>query len=157
MISEEELVDLTELAWGSDFKGMVPSAGGCDEFLKLFVFRRAVEPAVLSELQGRLTGLVAEGEHITLQIIPLSELWKTTPDAKALGALALFDYLKAQGSLPKNVQHVSAAETMSAAEIGGPIEHNAELLPVVEDTATSATKQRKLCVHRCCTMPRGLV
>ena len=84
---------MTELAWGGDFKGMIPSAGGCDEFLKLFVFRRAVEPEVLSELQGRLTGLVTEGEHITLQIIPLSDWWKTTPDAKALGALELFDYL----------------------------------------------------------------
>jgi hypothetical protein len=147
-------VDLTELAWGGDFKGMIPSAGGCDEFLKLFVFRRAVEPEVLSELQGRLTGLVTEGEHITLQIIPLSDLWKTTPDAKALGALALFDYLKAQGTLPESVQRVSAAETMSAAEIGGATQLGDEELPlVVEDPAAPATSSRKMCVSRSCPVP----
>ena len=103
-ISENELVDLTELAYGDKYRGILPSAGGCDEFIRLFVCRRAVKPVVLQKLQGRLTGLVAEGEHIKLQILPAEEMWSVTPDAKALCALALFDRLKAEGKLPKSVQ-----------------------------------------------------
>lgn len=94
VISEDELVDLTELAYGSQYRGIIPSSGGCDEFYRVFVFRRAVEQAVISELQGRLTGLLEEGEYIKLEIIPLSELWKTTPDAKALCALSLLNFLR---------------------------------------------------------------
>ena len=141
VISEEELVDLTELAWGGKFNGMLPSAGGCDEFIKLFVCRLAVEPAVLSELQGRLTGLLAEGEHIKLQIIPLEDLWKSTPDAKALGALALFDCLRAQGMLPESVRRDATSEVkMNAAKIGDGTQQDGveqyedeETLTVLED------------------------
>ena len=76
VISEDELVDLTELAYGTKWKGMLPSAGGCDEFLRLYVFRRPVERAVLTELEGRLTGLRSEGERIKLHIVPLEDAWK---------------------------------------------------------------------------------
>ena len=107
VIGEEELVDLTELAYGDQYRGIFPSTGGSDEFYRMFVFRRAVEPEVLTELQGRLTGLLAEGEYIKLEIIPLADLWKSTPDAKALCALALFDCLKKQGTLPDAAQKTS--------------------------------------------------
>lgn len=30
-IKEEDLFDLTEMAYGNKFRGMYPSAGGCDE------------------------------------------------------------------------------------------------------------------------------
>lgn len=93
---------------------MIPSAGGCDEFIRLFAFRRAVEPAVLQELQGRLTGLLSEGEHIKLQIIPLNELWHTTPDAKALSALSLFHSLREQGKLPQMVQTVDTRTAVTS-------------------------------------------
>ena len=45
-----QLVDLTELAYAGKWKGMVPSAGGCDEFIRLYMFRREVERDVLTEL-----------------------------------------------------------------------------------------------------------
>ena len=54
-ISEDELVDLTELAYQGKWKGMLPSAGGCDEFLKLYVCRRQVEPDVSSSRSKRTT------------------------------------------------------------------------------------------------------
>jgi len=84
VISEDELVDLTELAYGSKWKGMLPSAGGCDEFIRLYMFRREVEREVLTELEGRLTGLRSEGERIKLHIVPLQEAWRLSPDAKLL-------------------------------------------------------------------------
>lgn len=36
-IQEEELFDLTELAYQGRFRGMYPSAGGCDEVNLLLV------------------------------------------------------------------------------------------------------------------------
>jgi ADP-sugar diphosphatase len=102
-ITENDLVDLTELAYSGKYKGIVPSGGGCDEFIRLFVCRKVVEPDVLSELQGRLTGVALNGEHIRLQIIPVEKLCLTAPDAKALCAVALFSYLKAKGTLPASL------------------------------------------------------
>lgn len=34
---------MTELAYGDQWRGMIPSAGGCDEFIKLYMFRRSVD------------------------------------------------------------------------------------------------------------------
>ena len=72
-IKEEELIDLTELAYGDTWRGMLPSAGGCDEFIRLYCLRRTVEPSMLKELEGRLTGLREEGERIKLSIVPLAD------------------------------------------------------------------------------------
>lgn len=50
-------------------------------------------------VQGKCTGNLEEGESITLKVIPLADLWKEAPEAKALSALALYDRLKAAGKL----------------------------------------------------------
>ena len=36
------LVDMTALAYGEKFEGMYPSVGACDEFIRLFLFRRVM-------------------------------------------------------------------------------------------------------------------
>jgi ADP-sugar diphosphatase len=56
-IKADDLVDLTELAYGDRWRGVFPSAGGCDEFIRLYLYRRTVEPNVLRQLEGRLTGV----------------------------------------------------------------------------------------------------
>lgn len=38
-IKSNELIDLTQLAYKGSYSGVYPSAGGCDEFLRLFVHR----------------------------------------------------------------------------------------------------------------------
>ena len=106
-IQEEELVDLTHEAYKNTgkqggFSGVVPSAGGSDEFVRLYMVRRKVDNEVIKELEGRLTGLLSEGEHIKLQIIKLAELWRVSPDGKALAALALMDNLERHHMMPKN-------------------------------------------------------
>ena len=35
-------MDLTDLAYGNRWRGMIPSAGGCDEFIRLYMFHRQV-------------------------------------------------------------------------------------------------------------------
>jgi len=92
-ISEKKncFVDLTEFAYEDRFRGMYPSAGGCDEFMRLFVYREEVTREKLNSLKGKLTGLATEGEMITLKIVPLGDLWREAPDAKALSALSLYE------------------------------------------------------------------
>ena len=56
---------------------------------------------MITELQGRLTGLREEGERIKLELIPVEELWNKTPDAKALSALTLYSELQKTDKLPQ--------------------------------------------------------
>lgn len=74
-------------------KGMYPSAGGCDEFIRLMLHEKKVTQDELESLQGKLTGCAEEGEKIVLELVPYEMLWRVTSDAKALSSLLLFQNL----------------------------------------------------------------
>ncbi|KAI7874751.1 putative NUDIX family hydrolase [Lichtheimia hyalospora FSU 10163] len=95
-IEEHELVDLTEKAYGNQWQGVYPSAGGCDEFLRLFMCIKHMSHADIQKLEGKLTGLRDRGENITLKLVPLKDAWRMAPDAKLLSSLALYHSLKEQ-------------------------------------------------------------
>ena len=69
-----QLVDLTGLAYDHTdadapvYRGMYPSVGGSDEFIRLFLFRKEVSVEEMRDLQGKLTGCIEEGEVISLQV-----------------------------------------------------------------------------------------
>ncbi|ORX70990.1 hypothetical protein DL89DRAFT_210142, partial [Linderina pennispora] len=95
VIRPGDLVDLTqEVVQGTSDLGMYPSAGGCDEFVRLFAAEKIVSPQELAELRGKLSGLRDQGELITLRLVRLSELWRETRDLKATAALYLWDRLQ---------------------------------------------------------------
>jgi ADP-sugar diphosphatase len=48
----EQLVDLTGLAFGEKWRGLMPSAGGCDEFIRLYLFQQEVTPEQLQTFEG---------------------------------------------------------------------------------------------------------
>lgn len=110
-IGEDELVCLSDLAAaGGQTSGddgdeklptaMYPSAGGCDEHVTLYSYERRIPRDQLKEWSGRLTGLRAHGEKITLKVVPLQHLWREgARDAKALGALALWEGLRREGRI----------------------------------------------------------
>jgi ADP-sugar diphosphatase len=98
-INEKDLFDLTALFYGDKFKGVFPTAGGSDEFLRLFVFRKAVDKEYIKNLQGKCTGLASENEQITLKVIKLADLPNEAPDAKALSAFMLFETAKKLGKI----------------------------------------------------------
>ena len=54
-------------------RGMYPTVGGSDEFIRLFLFRKAVTPEELRALHGKLSGCRDEGEVISLEVacVPL--------------------------------------------------------------------------------------
>jgi len=98
-IKKEKLQDLTELAYGSSYKGMIPSAGGCDEFIRLYLYEEKITETKFKELEGKCTGLLEHGEIIKLKLIKYDDLWRSTSDAKALSALQLYEKLKSNGTI----------------------------------------------------------
>jgi ADP-sugar diphosphatase len=108
-IPADELINLTELAIPEKEeekeeeicpRAMFPSAGGCDEFIPIFLHEKKIPRQQLAEWTGKLTGLREEGEKITLKLVKLEDLWlEGARDAKALAAWALYDGLKRSGKL----------------------------------------------------------
>ena len=78
-------------------RGVYPSVGACDEFVRLLYYRRDVTRAELEALRGKATGCLHEGELITLEVVPYDELWRRAPDAKTLAAMLLLERLAARG------------------------------------------------------------
>jgi ADP-sugar diphosphatase len=71
---------------------MIPSAGGCDETITLYLFKDTITSEKAEELQGKATGALDEGEVITLNLQSLSTIQERIragelTDAKLLSAL----------------------------------------------------------------------
>lgn len=81
-------------------EGVFPSVGGCDEFIRLMLYRKQVKREELGALRGKATGVIAENEQITLELVPYKEAWRVTSDAKLLCSLLLVERLKEEGVLP---------------------------------------------------------
>ncbi|CAG8467518.1 13791_t:CDS:2, partial [Racocetra fulgida] len=97
-IRDQDLIDLTELAYGNKFRGAYPSPGGCDEFLRLCLCIKEMDHGEVKSLEGKLCGIRDHGESITVGLVELDDLWKI-PDMKALSALTLYNALKKNGKL----------------------------------------------------------
>ncbi|ROV97154.1 hypothetical protein VPNG_08814 [Cytospora leucostoma] len=75
--------------------GMYPSAGGCDEYIKIFSHERRVPRNTLQQWEGKYGGLREDGEMITLKLVPLADLWlEGAMDSKALAAVTLFHQVR---------------------------------------------------------------
>lgn len=95
-IDSSQLVDMTAAVYGSRYPGIYPSPGGCDEYIKLFLYEKDVTKEELDSYMGKATGLMEEGEYICLKVIPLDLLITETSDAKALCAYSLYNYLSSK-------------------------------------------------------------
>lgn len=114
-ISERDLQDLTQLAYGpgqpcgpggteaavagGTLHGMYPSAGGCDEFLRIMYFAKVVDRDYLTALHGKLTGCAEEQENIRLELVRYDDLWRLSPDSKTLSAMCLLEHLLVAGKV----------------------------------------------------------
>jgi len=108
-VETDELLDMTDLALSDEpqtssderlQKAMYPSAGGCDEFVPIFLYQKRIPRKQLQEWQGKLTGLRDHGEKITLKVVRLEDLWREgARDSKALGAWALYEGLRRAGKI----------------------------------------------------------
>ncbi|GMI96214.1 ARABIDOPSIS THALIANA NUDIX HYDROLASE HOMOLOG 14, nudix hydrolase homolog 14 [Hibiscus trionum] len=97
----EDMVDLTLFLDPSTGFKVFPSPGGCDEELALFLYRGHVDKNIITQLEGKETGLSEHGELIKVRVVPYEKLWRTTPDAKALMAIAIYEMAKKEGLLPQ--------------------------------------------------------
>lgn len=89
VFAEDDLIDLcAELPGTSD--AIYSSPGLLDEKIAYYLAPKEMTSEQLAELQGKATGLQEEGERITLEVIPLSDLSYKTRDGKAFVAFALY-------------------------------------------------------------------
>ena len=109
-IPADDLIDMTKLALpqvsaNSESEehlqqGVYPSAGGCDEYIPIFLWQKRIPREQLKEWQGKLTGLRDHGEKTTLMLCPLEDVWKVGGrDAKVLAGWALYQGLKGEGKI----------------------------------------------------------
>ncbi|XP_020977090.1 nudix hydrolase 14, chloroplastic isoform X3 [Arachis ipaensis] len=96
----EDMVDLTAFLDSSTGCRFFPSPGGCDEEISIFLYRGRVDKEIITQLHGKETGLRDHGELIKVRVVPYKKLWRTTADAKALAAVALFEMVTKEGLLP---------------------------------------------------------
>eukprot|EP00271_Cylindrocystis_brebissonii_P021540 TRINITY_DN7764_c0_g1_i1.p1 TRINITY_DN7764_c0_g1~~TRINITY_DN7764_c0_g1_i1.p1 ORF type:complete len:274 (-),score=55.71 TRINITY_DN7764_c0_g1_i1:1238-2059(-) len=99
-IKAADLVDLTAFLDESTGRKMFPSPGGSDEDITLFLYRENVKKEVVDSLRGKQTGLRDHGELIQCQLVPYNSLWRSSPDAKVLAAVLLFEKAEKEGLLP---------------------------------------------------------
>ncbi len=86
-IAEKDLTDLSGLAGCN--QGVYLSPGASDETLRFFSFTRDVTEEEMASMNGRCTGLISEGEQVTLKIVHLDDLL-TVAAAKTIVAYALY-------------------------------------------------------------------
>ncbi|KAJ2158893.1 hypothetical protein GGF46_003438 [Coemansia sp. RSA 552] len=91
VIKPHDLIDLTPDDTSDGLRGLYPSSGACDEFIRLFACEKLVSEDDLDKLRGKLSGLRDDGEFITLRLVRLCDLWKETRDMKATAAMYLWD------------------------------------------------------------------
>ncbi|KAL3818145.1 hypothetical protein ACJIZ3_004050 [Penstemon smallii] len=96
----DDVIDLTAFLDPSTGCRVFPSPGGCDEDLGLFLYRGSVDKEIITQLQGKETGLRDHGEFIKVHVVPYKNLWRMTADAKVLMAVALYEMAKRDGLLP---------------------------------------------------------
>lgn len=91
-VSQDDLIDLT--AFAGIAGGFFVSPGGTEETLRLFAFEKDVTEEELASYEGKCTGLIEEGEQITLKIVELDSLWHID-DGKTIVAYTLYEKLVA--------------------------------------------------------------
>lgn len=99
-LNVQDMVDLTALLDSSTGSRVLPSPGGCDEEIGVFLYRGRVDKESIRELNDKETGIREHGELIKVRVVPYRELWRSTPDAKALVAVALYEMASREGLLP---------------------------------------------------------
>ncbi|KAI8904691.1 hypothetical protein EDD86DRAFT_212568 [Gorgonomyces haynaldii] len=83
-IEPSDLKELTKEA-------LVPSGGGCDERIRLFLVDKHMDKQELLNLQDRIGGLQDHGERITIKIVKWQDIPSVTADMKAFCALKLLE------------------------------------------------------------------
>lgn len=95
----EDMIDLTAFLEPSTGCRVFPSPGGCDEEISLFLYRGHVDKEIITQLQGKETGLRDHGELIKVRVVSYKNLWRMTADSKVLTAIALYEMAMREGLL----------------------------------------------------------
>ena len=112
-IRREELIDLTALALEEADQteelqtGIYMSPANLDEFIPLLLWEKELDRHDIDDLRGRLTGLRAQDEVITIRVMEYRDLWRRgARDSKTLAAWALYEGLTQAGRLEEPLRNI---------------------------------------------------
>jgi ADP-sugar diphosphatase len=122
-IQPGELINMTKLALEQAEcreivqPAMYPSPANLDESISLLLWEKKLDRKEIEALKGRLTGLRARDELITLRICGYDVLWREgARDAKTLAAWALYEGLNRSGQIEEKLRDIR----MGNFEVSGP-------------------------------------
>jgi hypothetical protein len=98
-IGENELIDMSFMAFGHRYPGVFPSPEAVHEHRSIYLYQRNVTSSELEDLRANLCG--QHHDNIQFEVVPLDQLWRRSPDAKALAASCLYHRLADSGRLPE--------------------------------------------------------
>lgn len=94
VVQQRHLFDLTDFIHNDVKTGVYPSAGGCDEFMRIYLYEKTLPHVelvdMIAKMEAKITGNTHEGEKIRLKFVELDKLIFNAPDMKALSALAMY-------------------------------------------------------------------
>ncbi|KAG2379046.1 hypothetical protein C9374_007684 [Naegleria lovaniensis] len=90
-IKDAELIDLTEYCLESKFSGHYMSPGASDEVMRFFLHKTQMTRVQINALKEKMAGSEYENEIILLKVLSIEEAVKTSPDAKLLVALFMYN------------------------------------------------------------------
>jgi 8-oxo-dGTP pyrophosphatase MutT (NUDIX family) len=111
----EELIDLTEMALESAGReknehlqpALYMSPANLDEYIPLLLWEKTLDRKEIQDLKGKLTGVRAEDELITLHVRDYEVLWREgARDAKTLAAWALYEGLNRAGKIEERLHEI---------------------------------------------------
>ena len=94
----EDLIDLTQMAYGKENPGVYFVSYVCDEYLRFYLWRTKLPHDEILKIEGRIGG-EDEHEQIVLKLVRFEEAIKICSDTKLLIALALMNGLNSEGLL----------------------------------------------------------
>lgn len=109
---DPNMVDLTAMMYGAETPGVYPSAGACDEYMRIFLYTTSMTYEKIQEIDKKKTGVAEEGEVITVVVVPFNELARKAPDMKTLSALALYSAMQTASMTPsQKIPHNARPKT----------------------------------------------
>lgn len=94
-----EIIDLNTLFAGKDSRGVVPSGGLMEEFVKLLLYKKEISREELDSYRDKEQSYLVEEENIITRIFLIDDVLPKLTDAKSLIAILMYQDLKRQAKI----------------------------------------------------------
>jgi ADP-sugar diphosphatase len=120
VLKEEDLTNMTDLALKDQSTdellpaAMYPSVGGCDEYVKIYLWEREMDRMEIDALRTQFSGSRSD-DNVAVRLLSYENLLQVgARDGKTLAAWALYEYLKSTRQIDSNGKPVAGGRRQSS-------------------------------------------